>query len=45
MLTSEALLAEAQRRKMPQAKLRGILREYVQVLMLRELTLLPESKY
>lgn len=37
MLSSEALLAEARERGMPGNKLRDVLREYLQVLLLREL--------
>ena len=44
MLTFEALIAEAEKRGMPRAKLRGVLREYLQVLMLGELRLLPSAQ-
>ena len=44
MLTFEALIGEAEKRGMPHAKLRGILREYLQVLLLGELRLLPSAK-
>lgn len=37
MLTYEALIQEAKLRGMPAAKMRGILREYLQVLVLKEL--------
>ncbi|MDO8580652.1 MAG: nucleotidyl transferase AbiEii/AbiGii toxin family protein [Candidatus Omnitrophota bacterium] len=44
MLELEALAAEANQRGMPSGKMRGILREYLQVLILKELYKLPEGK-
>ena len=44
MLEFEALTAEAKQRGMPVGKMRGILREYLQILILRELYKLPEGK-
>ena len=44
MLTVDALLTEAKLRGMPGSKLRGVLREYLQVLLLKELYSLPEGK-
>jgi len=44
MLSLEALAMEAQQRGMPQGKMRGILREYLQVLILKEMYKLPEGK-
>ena len=44
MLELEALSAEAKQRGMPAGKIRGILREYLQVLILKELYKLPEGK-
>ena len=44
MLELEALAAESKQRGMPSGKLRGILREYLQVLILKELYRLPEGK-
>lgn len=44
MLERETLIAEAERQGMPTGKMRGILREYLQVLILRELTKLPDGK-
>ena len=37
MLTYDALMDEARKRGMPEGKIRGILREYIQVLMLKSL--------
>jgi len=37
MITYEALMAEAKQRGMPGTKTLGVLREYVQVLILKEL--------
>src|SRR3989338_5176431 len=44
MLELESLAAEAKQRGMPSGKMRGILREYLQVLILKELYKLPEGK-
>ena len=44
MLSFEALTAEAKQRGMPTGKVRGILREYLQVLILKEMYKLPEGK-
>lgn len=44
MLELEALAAEAEQRGMPSGKTRGILREYLQVLILKELYKLPDGK-
>lgn len=44
MLELEALAAEAEQRGMPSGKMRGVLREYLQVLMLKEMYKLPEGK-
>ncbi len=44
MLELDALAAEAKQRGMPTGKMRGILREYLQVLILKELYKLPEGK-
>ena len=44
MLELEALATEAKQRGMPSGKMRGILREYLQVLILKELYKLPEGK-
>lgn len=44
MLSLEALATEAQQRGIPQGKMRGILREYLQVLILKEMYKLPEGK-
>lgn len=44
MLTYEALMNEAHERGMPGAKLRGILREYLQVLILKEIYRLEAGK-
>jgi len=44
MLTYEALMDEAGRRGMPRGKGRGILREYLQILILRALYQLPVAK-
>ena len=44
MLELEALAAEAKQRGMPSSKMRGILREYLQVLILKELYKLPDGK-
>ena len=37
MLTYEALLEQANLRRMPANKIRGVLREYLQILILKEL--------
>lgn len=44
MLEREALNTEAQQRDMPPGKMRGVLREYLQILILRELYKLSEGK-
>lgn len=44
MLELEALAAEAKQRGMPVGKMRGILREYLQVLILKEIYKAPEGK-
>ena len=44
MLEIEALTAEAKQRGMPSGKMRGVLREYLQVLLLKELYKLPNGK-
>lgn len=44
MLTGEALIHAAKERGMPEAKMRGILREYLQVLILKELYRLEAGK-
>ena len=44
MLELDALSAEAKQRGMPAGKMRGILREYLQVLILKELYKLPDGK-
>lgn len=44
MLTFEALMGEAKTRGMPGTKVRGILREYLQVLILKELYRLASGK-
>jgi len=44
MLSYEALMAEANQRNMPAGKIRGILREYLQVLILKAFYKHPESK-
>ena len=44
MLELESLSAEAKQRGMPTGKMRGILREYLQVLILKELYKLPDGK-
>jgi len=44
MLEIEALNAEAKQRGMPSGKMRGVLREYLQVLLLKELYKLPNGK-
>ena len=44
MLELEALAAEAKQRGMPPGKMRGILREYLEVLILKELYKLPDGK-
>src|SRR3990167_7244165 len=44
MLELESLAAEAKQRGMPAGKMRGILREYLQVLILKELYKLPDGK-
>ncbi len=44
MLELEALAAQAKQRGMPSGKMRGVLREYLQVLILKELYKLPDGK-
>mgnify|MGYP001602828585 FL=1 len=44
MLELEALAAEAKQRGMPSGKMRGILREYLEILILKELYKLPDGK-
>lgn len=44
MLEPDALAAEAKQRGMPPGKMRGSLREYLQILILRELYKLPDGK-
>ena len=44
MLEIEALTAEAKQRGMPSGKMRGVLREYLQVILLKELYKLPNGK-
>ena len=44
MLTSDALIQAAKERGMPEGKMRGILREYLQVLILKELYRLEAGK-
>ena len=44
MLEFETLMSEAKGRGMPAGKTRGILREYLQILILREMYKLPEAK-
>lgn len=44
MLTYEALINEAKERGMPAGKMLGILREYLQVIILKELYRLPRGK-
>ena len=44
MLTFEALIEEAKQNGMPAGKMRGILREYLQVLILKEMYKLPKGK-
>ena len=44
MLELDALAKEAQDRGMPAGKMRGILREYLQILILKEMYKLPEGK-
>ena len=44
MLSSEALIQAAKERGMPSSKMRGILREYLQVLILKELYRLESGK-
>ena len=44
MLEIEALTTEARQRGMPSGKMRGILREYLQILILKELYKLPNGK-
>jgi predicted nucleotidyltransferase component of viral defense system len=44
MLEIEALTSEAKQRGMPSGKMRGVLREYLQVLLLKELYKLPNGK-
>jgi len=44
MLELEALATEAKQRGLPSGKMRGILREYLQVLILKELYKLPDGK-
>ncbi|OIO39478.1 MAG: hypothetical protein AUJ72_00705 [Candidatus Omnitrophica bacterium CG1_02_46_14] len=44
MLGFEALTAEAEQRGMPRGKMRGVLREYLEILILKELYKLPEGR-
>jgi predicted nucleotidyltransferase component of viral defense system len=44
MLTYEALLEQAKSREMPPTKIRGILREYLQILILKEIYKIPAGK-
>ena len=44
MLEIEALTAEAKQRGIPSGKMRGVLKEYLQVLLLKELYKLPNGK-
>jgi len=44
MLTYEALIEQARLRKMPPTKARGILREYLQILILKELYKIEEGR-
>ena len=44
MLTYESLMEQAKLRKMPYTKVRGILREYLQILILKELYKVEEGK-
>ena len=44
MLTYESLIAQAKERAMPPTKIRGILREYLQILILKEMYKLEDSK-
>ncbi|MBI3602528.1 MAG: nucleotidyl transferase AbiEii/AbiGii toxin family protein [Candidatus Omnitrophica bacterium] len=44
MLELEALAAQAKQRGMPSGKMRGVLREYLQVLILKELYKLPDGQ-
>ncbi len=44
MLTYETLLEQAKSREMPPTKIRGILREYLQILILKEIYKIPEGK-
>jgi predicted nucleotidyltransferase component of viral defense system len=44
MLTYDALISEAKERGMPESKIRGILREYLQILLLKELYRLAIGK-
>ena len=44
MLSYESLIAEARLRGMPSTKLRGILREYLQILILKELSRTEEGR-
>jgi len=44
MLTYESLVEQAKLRKMPYAKARGILREYLQILILKELYKIEEGR-
>lgn len=44
MLTYESLIEQAKERSMPPTKIRGILREYLQILILKEIYKLADSK-
>lgn len=44
MLTYESLIEQAKLRKMPYTKIRGILREYLQILILKELYKIKEAR-
>ena len=44
MLSFEALTAEAKQRGIPAGKMRGVLREYLQVLILKEMYKMPEGE-
>jgi predicted nucleotidyltransferase component of viral defense system len=44
MLTYESLIEQSKSREMPPTKIRGILREYIQILMLKELYRTEEGK-
>ncbi len=44
MLSLEALKENADKRGMPSAKMRGVLREYIQIILLKSLYALPEGR-